>query len=58
MFRSLQIEQCKENAGPQKTKDATKFEVKLFKGNSIQFFICTIHFTDKIEKKIENRLVN
>ena len=30
-----QIEQFKENAVPQKTKDATKFGVKLFKGRLV-----------------------
>ena len=31
----LQIEQFKKNAVPQKTKDATKFGVKLFKGRLV-----------------------
>ena len=30
-----QIEQFKENVVPQKTKDATKFRVKLFKGRLV-----------------------
>ena len=33
-----EIDQFKENAVPKKTKDATKFGVKLFKGRLIIFF--------------------
>ena len=32
-----EIDQFKENAVPQKTKDGTKFGVKLFKGRLIKF---------------------
>ena len=32
-----EIDQFKENAVPQKTKEATKFGVKLFKGRLIKF---------------------
>ena len=35
-----EIDQFKENSVPQKTKDATKFEVKLFKGRLIKFLLC------------------
>ena len=35
-----EIDQFKENAVPQKTKDATKFRVKLFKGSLIKFLFC------------------
>ena len=35
-----EIDQFKENAVPQKTKDATKFGVKLFKGRLINFLLC------------------
>ena len=35
-----EIDQFKENAVPQKTKEATKFEVKLFKGGLIKFLFC------------------
>ena len=34
-----EIDQFKENAVPQKTKDATKFGVKLFKGRLRQFLL-------------------
>ena len=37
------IDQFKENAVPQKTKDATKFGVKLFKGRLIKFLFCKWH---------------
>ena len=33
----LQIEQFKKNAVPQKTKDATEFGVKLFKGRLVNY---------------------
>ena len=36
----LEIDQFKENAVPQKTKDATKFGVKLFKGRLRKFLFC------------------
>jgi len=35
-----EIDQFKENAVPQKTKEATKFGVKLFKGRLITFLFC------------------
>ena len=35
-----EIDQFKENAVPQKTEDATKFRVKLFKGRLIKFIFC------------------
>lgn len=35
-----EIDQHEENAVPQKTKDATKFGVKLFKGRLIKFDFC------------------
>ena len=35
-----EIEQFKENAVPQKAKEATKFGVKLFKGRLIKFLFC------------------
>ena len=35
----LEIDQFKENAVPQKTKDATKFGVKLFKGRLRKFLL-------------------
>ena len=35
-----EIDQFKENAVPQKTKDATKFGVKIFKGRLIKFLFC------------------
>ena len=37
----LEIDQFKENAVPQKTKDATKFGVKLFKARLRKFLFCT-----------------
>ena len=43
-----QIEQFKENVVPQKTKDATKFRVKLFKGrleNRAKFSFCETLFS-------------
>ena len=36
----LEIDQFKENVVPQKTKDATKFGVKLFQGKLIKFLFC------------------
>ena len=36
----LEIDQFTENAVPQKTKGATKFGVKLFKGRLIKFLFC------------------
>ena len=36
-----EIDQFKENAAPQKTKDATKFGVKVFKGRLIKFLFCS-----------------
>ena len=38
-----EIDQFKENAVPQKTKDATKFRVKLFKGSLIKFLFSKYH---------------
>ena len=38
-----EIDQFKENAVPQKTKEATKFEVKLFKGRLIKLMFCKQH---------------
>ena len=35
-----EIDQFKENAVPKKTKVATKFGVKLFKGRLIKFLFC------------------
>ena len=35
-----EIDQFKENAVPQKTKDATKFGVKIFIGRLIKFLFC------------------
>ena len=35
-----EIDQFKENAVPQKTKEATKFGVELFKGRLIKFTFC------------------
>ena len=35
-----EIDQFKENAVPQKTKDARKFGVKLFNGRLIKFLCC------------------
>ena len=35
-----EIDQFKENAVPLKTKDGTKFGVKLFKGRLIKFIFC------------------
>ena len=35
-----EIDQFKENAVPQKTKDATKFRVKLFNGRLIKIIFC------------------
>ena len=40
----LKIDQFKENAVPQKAKDATKFGVKkLFKGRLLKFLCCKWH---------------
>ena len=38
-----EIDQFKDNAAPQKTKEATKFVVKLFKGRLIKFLFCKKH---------------
>jgi len=35
-----EIDQFKKNAVPQKTKEATKFGVKLFKGWLLKFLFC------------------
>ena len=35
-----EIDQFKENAVPQNTKEATKFGVELFKGRLIKFLFC------------------
>ena len=35
-----EIDQFKENPVPQKTKDATKFGVKIFKSRLIKFHFC------------------
>ena len=35
-----EIDQFKENAAPQKTNDATKLGVKVFKGRLIKFLFC------------------
>ena len=37
-----EIDQFKENVVPQKTKDATKFGVKLFQGRLIKFLFCNL----------------
>ena len=39
-----EIDQFKKNAVPQKTKDATKFGVKLFKDRLIKFTVCSFTF--------------
>ena len=38
-----EIDQFKENPVPQKTKDATKFGVKIFKSRLIKFLFCKSH---------------
>ena len=42
-----QVEQFKENAVPQTTKDATKFGVKLFKGKLVNFPSRNIYFQNR-----------
>ena len=56
-----QIEQFKENVVPQKTKDATKFRVKLFKGrlsipvrSSMESYLPRISLLDKIAVNVQN----